>query len=913
MAVQIQIRRDTADNWVEHDPILAQGEFGYEIDTDKIKIGDGIVTWNNLPYHVGDVKSVSGKTGHVILDKQDVGLGDVDNTSDSAKPISTATQTALNTKVDKVAGKGLSTEDYTTAEKTKLSGIATGATANDTDANLKNRANHTGTQTASTISDFSTATDARVSSGISTHVAASDPHTQYQKESEKGSANGYAELDATGKVPSGQLPSFVDDVVEAANYAALPVTGEAGKIYVTLDDNKTYRWGGSAYIEISSSLALCETSTTATATLAVNTFAIANYASGQLVYTLPATAPNTSSIQVYAMSAGGFRITAPSGDNILFPNGTNTGSGGYIDVPQYGMVQLRCTVANTTWNVVEANVAITNNNGAKYSGSSTWGSITGTLSDQTDLDTALNGKQASDATLTALASYNTNGLLTQTAADTFAGRTITGTANQITVTDGDGVSGNPTLSTPQDIHTGASPTFAGENLTDKLTVSIPNYANSNALDITQGDTTNNPIAAIISNSGTAQALKIIQNGNTSSSTSVGGSVLLDNSANTGAGLIIYSSQANPSGRLVNIRASSSTFDEAALHVDYNGTSNAVEIVANSVTNDAVPLTITNTNWTASTIGVTSDVENHGSYKSIHSFPSAGVGASGSDAVASHISLDSQGVGTAVQGIFMTSTTAGGGTSGKLLNLRNRVQTIGDVETELLTLTGDGLMGLSSATPGAVLDVAYANKTGVTAESVLFRSKSQTLTLTDGTTITNFRQNQFLAPTINGVVGGSTETVTTAATVYIDNAPSGSNITFTNGPYALLVNAGDSKFGGQVIATVFRSASGGMVNNSSGNNATINPASTGTTITRNVADANTALIVQQQHASSTGNIIDFKSGTSVVSSMNKAGVFLPVQAATASAPAYVKGGIYFDTTLNKLRIGGATAWETVTSA
>ena len=311
MAVQIQIRRDTADNWVEHDPILAQGEFGYEIDTDKIKIGDGIVTWNNLPYHVGDVKSVSGKTGHVILDKQDVGLGNVDNTSDSAKPISTDTQTALNTKVDKVAGKGLSTEDYTTTEKnklsgiatgatanssdatllaranhtgtqsadtitdgttnkaftatekTKLSGVATGATANDTDANLKNRANHTGTQTASTISDFNTAADARVSSGISTHVAASDPHTQYQKESEKGSANGYAELDATGKIPSGQLPSFVDDVVEAANYAALPVTGEAGKIYVTLDDNKTYRWSGSAYVEISSSLALGETSTTA--------------------------------------------------------------------------------------------------------------------------------------------------------------------------------------------------------------------------------------------------------------------------------------------------------------------------------------------------------------------------------------------------------------------------------------------------------------------------------------------------------------------------------------------------------------------------------------------------------------------------------------------------------------------------
>jgi len=64
---------------------------------------------------------------------------------------------ALANKVDKVTGKGLSTNDYTTAEQIKLSGIQAGATANDTDANLKNRANHTGTQLAATISDFATA------------------------------------------------------------------------------------------------------------------------------------------------------------------------------------------------------------------------------------------------------------------------------------------------------------------------------------------------------------------------------------------------------------------------------------------------------------------------------------------------------------------------------------------------------------------------------------------------------------------------------------------------------------------------------------------------------------------------------------------------------------------------------------
>lgn len=79
----------------------------------------------------------------------------------------------------------------------------------------------------------------------------------------KGVANGVAELDANGKVLTSQLPSFVDDVIEAENFAALPNEGETGKIYVTLDDNKTYRWSGSAYVEISASLALGETDSTA--------------------------------------------------------------------------------------------------------------------------------------------------------------------------------------------------------------------------------------------------------------------------------------------------------------------------------------------------------------------------------------------------------------------------------------------------------------------------------------------------------------------------------------------------------------------------------------------------------------------------------------------------------------------------
>lgn len=79
----------------------------------------------------------------------------------------------------------------------------------------------------------------------------------------KAAANGLASLDENGLVPASQLPSYVDDVIEVANFDALPATGEAGKIYVTIEDGKTYRWGGSAYAEISASLALGETSSTA--------------------------------------------------------------------------------------------------------------------------------------------------------------------------------------------------------------------------------------------------------------------------------------------------------------------------------------------------------------------------------------------------------------------------------------------------------------------------------------------------------------------------------------------------------------------------------------------------------------------------------------------------------------------------
>ncbi|CTQ45759.1 DUF2793 domain-containing protein [Roseibium aggregatum] len=268
--------------------------------------------------------------------KSEVGLGNVDNTSDASKPVSTAQQTALDTKVDKVAGYGLSeedftstllakvngiaagatanssdsvlldranhtgeqaistvtglqgaidakvdvvpgkqlsTEDYTTLEKTKLAGIEDGATANSTDAFLLDRSNHTGTQPISSIEGLQAELD-----GGGAHAFRTDnPHGVTKAQvglgnvtnqaqiplSEKGSPNGVAELDATGKVPAAQLPSYVDEVVEFATAGDFPATGIGGVIYIATDTNKTYRWTGTLYVAISSDVALGETASTA--------------------------------------------------------------------------------------------------------------------------------------------------------------------------------------------------------------------------------------------------------------------------------------------------------------------------------------------------------------------------------------------------------------------------------------------------------------------------------------------------------------------------------------------------------------------------------------------------------------------------------------------------------------------------
>lgn len=173
------------------------------------------------------VQSVAGKTGTVTLVKADAGLGNVDNTSDAAKPVSTATQTALDLKAPLASPAFTGTPTGITKAHVGL-----GSVDNTSDAA---KPISTATQTAldakaASIHNHDAAYEAI--GAVAAHAAAADPHTGYQKESEKGQANGYASLGAGGLVPIAQIASgtptgakFVrDDGTLAAPTAEAAVT-----------------------------------------------------------------------------------------------------------------------------------------------------------------------------------------------------------------------------------------------------------------------------------------------------------------------------------------------------------------------------------------------------------------------------------------------------------------------------------------------------------------------------------------------------------------------------------------------------------------------------------------------------------------------------------------------------------------
>lgn len=180
--------------------------------------------------------------------------------SDSDSETSTVAN-VLNNKVDKVDGKQLSTNDYTTEEKNKLVGLQNTIVDSTLSSSSTNPVQNRIVNTA--LAEKVPITRTINNKVLSSNITLSAVDVSAIPTTQKGAASGVAELDATGKVPAAQLPSYVDDVLEYDTKANFPATGETGKIYIAKDANKTYRWSGTAYAEISASIALGETASTA--------------------------------------------------------------------------------------------------------------------------------------------------------------------------------------------------------------------------------------------------------------------------------------------------------------------------------------------------------------------------------------------------------------------------------------------------------------------------------------------------------------------------------------------------------------------------------------------------------------------------------------------------------------------------
>lgn len=234
-------------------PLASPSADGVMSSEDKTKLNKIVDTGDGTQY-------LTNNGTYVPLNKNSVGLGNVDNTADLDKPISTATQNALDGKVDKEEGKSLVADSLIT----KLEGLDDQDTIDAAIEDVKNTIDQY-TVNGHKISENPTLTKADVGLGNVTNEA-QIPLSQ------KGAANGVATLTENGKVPASQLPTYVDDVLEGTLVSTTEFTlnegqqGEvkqSGVVYVDTTTNKSYRWSGSQYVMTGSDLALGETSSTA--------------------------------------------------------------------------------------------------------------------------------------------------------------------------------------------------------------------------------------------------------------------------------------------------------------------------------------------------------------------------------------------------------------------------------------------------------------------------------------------------------------------------------------------------------------------------------------------------------------------------------------------------------------------------